>query len=1090
MRKHFAIAAAAAALAGCVCANTVAFWPLEVDSTSGALDLRCTISSWNDFSCGDSSLVSSVPSATTWNIPSPAVESPSRWIFPPLNRTALYASATGASESDVTGPMMAENPSLVSLMDLRHDFTIEGWVKFGKLPANREYVCLFSSGERTAAGTDNAGARGTWFLSLRHTTLNSSNNYVYDFQLYVPTYAGNIVLSPEWSSAADVKSLTNTWHHIALVFRYEDDLSAGRSQFLFYRDGTLLTSTLTNSRRTDSDADAGTHVYLGSRPNPAGGPVYLRSDAAFDCWRISDAALSPSQFLNAEAGTVVRAAKTDSTIAYWNMGVNSDGTIDLADYAGKADLSSSLFDGGTNLYSHLLPSREKAFSGRPPNLSSIAVPENAGCLEAGDAGSYFAAPGFGEELAAASAFTVEGWVKPGELSSGGLVFGTSTSPSVSDGWALKLCDSGGGRFRFTIESAGTLARTPFPGFSFGPETIPWVHLALVRGAGTWTLYVDGVSAGSVPDASSAAAPSEYFRMFSWPGASADDQFFGSIDCVRIVAFALEPRNFMNRSASDRAEPYTASVKALWMLDPSESGLRSDGTDLVGEHVHSFATGTPNYDQTRYAPAPNADFARPVVTNPDRRFTGNSVAGAATSGCVRFREQSPAQTTANRFLVARDSSAVGAFSAGNDFTFEMYIYRTHQPQTIEALMLAMSPVYTSSSFSGAPFFTLTYKPSASGNGVFVQDMTMATSDTKVPSTSSTMITLNTWHHLAITRSVVPGTSGNSTATYNLYLNGALKGTLSATAACRDFSPGMLSFGGRPDVINTVLGRIGPMRLSNRVLAASEFLNAPAEDPDPEPYLFDDRTLAYWPLEYSGGAIDVSNRTERLFMPTNLLAGVSGSDDACCNRIPRPDTNIAERVETNVGSISLADGAFLSVPNVGAQLSLLSAFTVAGWVKWADSDSGVNEAICGTYTEESADGWQLRINRASTVPRLEILAKVNGRWDPVADAVFDHDVSSWTNEWRHVAVSYEPENSERFGVWRVYENGVSCGAATNSCSVKLETVASTTFSISSPAHTAGAYRGISGNVDQWRISRGALNPSEFLVVASPGFFLMFR
>ena len=174
MKMLFTVAAAAVVMAGSAHARTVAFWPLETDS-SGAPSLRCAIAVENDFSCGDSSVVSPIASAVTWNLPSSQVEDSARWIFPPLNHGAVKLTASGASASDMIGPMMADSPNVASLLDLRHDFTVEGWVKFTSLPANKDYVCLFSCGERNSDGTVTAGERGSWFFSLRHTSLNAAN---------------------------------------------------------------------------------------------------------------------------------------------------------------------------------------------------------------------------------------------------------------------------------------------------------------------------------------------------------------------------------------------------------------------------------------------------------------------------------------------------------------------------------------------------------------------------------------------------------------------------------------------------------------------------------------------------------------------------------------------------------------------------------------------------------------------------------------------------------------------------------------------------------------------------------------------------
>ena len=1088
MKMLFTVAAAAAVMAGSVYARTVAFWPLETDS-SGAPSLRCAIAAENDFSCGDSSVISPIASAVTWNLPSAQVEDPARWIFPPLNRGAVKLSASGASASDMMGPMMADSPNVASLLDLRHDFTIEGWVKFTSLPANKEYVCLFSCGERNSDGTVSAGERGSWFISLRHTSLNASNAYVYDYQVYVPTYAGNVVLSPGVTSAS---TFTGAWHHLALVFRYEDEYSSGKSQLLFYTDGNLVTNVLTNARRTDTGSASGSRLYLGCRPDPSDSGVYLRCNASFDCWRVSDEALEPSQFLNAAAGTAVRERKANSTVAYWNLGLKEDGTIDLTDYAGDADLSLAFFNGGTNLYSHLLPSREKAFSGRPPNVSAAttaSLPENSGSLCATDVGAYLAVPGFESQLDAGSSFTVEGWIKPGDLSSDGLVFGTAPTPEVMSGWALCLSDRGGGRFAFTISSAGSFAKRAFPDFAFGPETVSWMHVALVREGGVkWTLYVDGVSVGSVADGGAGVASDGYFRMFSCPGAPRSGQFFGNIDCVRIVPAAIMPKNFLNYTGADRYEP--SGAIALWPMDPSASGLVVDGRDASSGGAHPITSGGTDLDVTLYAPAANPTFAAPVVTNPERLFAGNSAGASLGSGSVRWREGSPT-TTARRSLLTRDSAVCDAISENKSFTLEMYLYRTINPQTWEALMSCFSPSYTLTSLGSSYVFNYTFRPSTAGNGIQVLDAAMGMNDTKVPSTTAAMIGNNVWHHLAITRNVTSGTGGRTNSTYTFYLNGVSKGTLTTNAVSKVVNPGIMTFGGKFDSVNSVGGRIGPIRLSNRVLATSEFLNATAEEPDPAPYLFDDRTIAYWPLEYADGALDVSNRTERLFLPTNSLAGVSGSDEGCCSRIPRPDTNIVSLIDTNVGSLAVAGGAYVAFPDLCAQMSLLSAFTVEGWVKWVDSGDSVNEAICGTYDEATADGWQLRINRNNgAAPRLEIMAKVSGKWKPVADAVFDKDVSAWNGRWRHVAVAYEPETDECLGTWTVYDNGVSCGVATNAFSVKCDSVAANSFMLSSPPSSAGAYRGISGNFDQWRVSRGALTPADFLYVTSGGFFLMYR
>lgn len=951
-------------------------------------------------------------------------------------------------------------------MMLRNDFTLEGWIRLTKLPGDKGW--LYVAGCIPKEGDNNIRP----ILSLRNNSGAVTGAGRYSWQMYIAGSDQQLYAFPAPVAGVndpEVTALTNGWHHLALTFQVRNE--NGKSEWTFFWDGVRKGSTEHNPI---TSTNTGSTFYLGGRGDNG-------TCAAFDYWRLSDEVLTPDQFLNAGgAGTT----PVRRTVAYWPLGHNADGTLDTRDVVGACQLSSGLFDANvaTNRQIEVVPSPDCAFAGNPPN-TTVSLPDgNAGCMQSlGVFQAGLSAVNLGRQLDATNSFTVEGWFKLERRfglqtllknGNGGYLF--NTRGSANRGWALQIWPNknadGDIRLGLYVQDIGN-------SYTFSGnlrEDIDWHHTALVRDLkgedekGTWCVYLDDVQIGCITD------PSEVPPILNEPNLmiggrpGTETCFQGKIDCVRVSRIALAPEQFLN-ATENAASVDDADVLAFWPLNAS--GISLDGRDLKGTYNLTDAPRTANQQ-------PVPDELAPVVSNPDATdiFRGDparsngSAAFNVGSGHARAFLSGTSREVCDRFLNTADA-----------YTFECYVYRTEDVNSTWELIFA-SANRNGNDATGVGL-NFTYR----NNGFVLWDTQRMNkgADTPFPNSTANDIPLNAWTHIALTYKK----TGSAASQYECFVNGKSKGVI-AHASAKNGGHRSFMLGGRPWSGNSFKGRIAHVRLSRGALEPSEFLCAEPE----RPISNDPFTLAYWPLDAQGETLDLSSRVEaRYGLQRGSSFGTTGAataSESARRSVPNPDatTGFDGNPKANAGSVTLTQG-HLTAENLGLQTDVGRSFTVEGWLKWRNAGGATNEMVCGTFSDSSRAGWKLEIDKSGAFPSFAVYARGYGAVSVIARGSFGVDVSEWEGTWHHLALVCDPYAGDT-GEWRLFLDGKAAGTPVANfwrpCNGLLATQL---FGLGSVATTAGETSCLAG-FDMWRVSRGALEPDQFLFAQLPGTFVIVR
>lgn len=492
--------------------KTVAYWRL--DSQNGTLNLKSFVNSAYTLAAqGAAPLATNAHFAGT---------------LPNSDKSADFIGNARTNSGSVCYDSAAASrylraPNLGYKVDLTNSFTVEGWVRRTVNPgANFYYV---------------AGARdgGTgWMLSLR------SDNGSIRYHLHANRGIGTSLDAyfPNGNVTADFG-----WQHLALTY---DCTLAGRGVWEFFVNGAS-SGALTNLALPTVSHNYSAFNLAG---RPAGANTFL---GLLDCWRVTDAVLTPAQFLNADVDRPI----VPKTLAYWKLD-SAGGTADLAS---SVDTRFGLFgaNGGataTNIQARLRipnPDASPDFIGNPTNHSGAVffrapgVEPNSRCAYA----SYL-----GLRVDPVNSFTTEGWLRLHDEATTNVFFFVTGNRRASNGWMLTL------RYDALAE------KTKFHLFAQSPDGLfierfydaadvtgqrDWKHVALVHdraGAdlGTWELFLDGTSQGTLTNNVFArvAYPSIDYELGGRIGGGVgSDSTPGCFDAWRVVDQPLTPAQFLN-----------------------------------------------------------------------------------------------------------------------------------------------------------------------------------------------------------------------------------------------------------------------------------------------------------------------------------------------------------------------------------------------------------------------------------------------------------------------------------------------------------------------------------------------------------------
>jgi uncharacterized protein YmfQ (DUF2313 family) len=257
----------------------------------------------------------------------------------------------------------------------------------------------------------------------------------------------------------------------------------------------------------------------------------------------------------------------------------------------------------------------------------------------------------------------------------------------------------------------------------------WHHAALVRSGGTLTLYLDGVSQGSIADTSNyGQVGSTNYPLFLT---------YGYLDEVRVTkGRALWTGNFTPPTA-----PYTPTP----MVGTAALGLPGlttvDGNTVLLLHCEGtqFATTFTDYSGKNHA----------VTSNGGTRVNNNTGAARFGGGGAEF-----GGTTA--FYLSLDSGVDFAFGLG-DFTIEAWVNLVGLPSTTGATFI----IYDSRDAGAtvAPFVVIDGPTNKFQFGY----------DGAIPITGTTVATTGVWYHVAAVRAA---------GVTKLYVNGVQEGPIYA------------------------------------------------------------------------------------------------------------------------------------------------------------------------------------------------------------------------------------------------------------------------------------------------------------------------
>ena len=302
---------------GIVYAKTVAYWPMTKSSGGSRGVVRCAESSDNDLYVGRPTNVTFGANDLDWNLP-------------PNPHTSGAAAAVGgflvtdmltsAAKSDAA--LTNVNANLAKALAPDHDFTIEGWARLTDLPeATKHYIMLDNSDYTTRQ-------KGGWRWRLTRSSEESIT-----MTIGIAKTASDGYNYYHMTENVSPDSLTNGWHHYAVVFK--EDTVNSQGIWTFYLDGLdrgHVTSIGSNGYfAPDSISYTTPQVGLVGGIQNGWSPI-----GDFACWRVSDEALESEQFLcYGGAGTTVSAGKT---LNYWKLSGTADG-VDGRDFVGTANLS-------------------------------------------------------------------------------------------------------------------------------------------------------------------------------------------------------------------------------------------------------------------------------------------------------------------------------------------------------------------------------------------------------------------------------------------------------------------------------------------------------------------------------------------------------------------------------------------------------------------------------------------------------------------------------------------------------------------------------------------------------------------------------
>lgn len=691
---------------------------------------------------------------------------------PPNSSVALPSGNGGSAYAQSPGACL-RIPDLGTRLEITNSFTVEGWL----CPHRQDYDADVQYIANTRINTKG------WAFALK----NPGNN-TRQLVIFAEDDAG--VLAGDASLSGDLSAWSDTWKHVALVY----DATAGiltQGVWTCYLDG-VRQGCVTNYHIV-SGTSGSSHFHLSGRVG--NGNTFC---GYLDCWRVSQAALSPSQFLNATNG----ATAATGVLALWPLnsadGVYLDGSDVASTNSFNVPVASTYrVTAHTDQAAAPIPNPDAtvAFKGDPAaNPGSIMF--NTPSETAPRAYLSTTDTALRDTLCLTNSFTAEGWFyrtkNPGNWQ---LLFAAATAPSYTiGGMQINLSYRTNGYVLYVNDGTLQVNDVAFPGTTDDKTLNVWRHLALVYDAavtnGIWTLYVNGSSQGTLTNLYAqrrSTASAIYVGGRPWSANS----FYGAIDALRLTKGALAPHQLLN-AAVPPPTPVAPRTLAYWKLD-------SDGTTLdASSQVEPRYSFSPN----AYAPAgTEAQFKR-FVPVPD-----------ATAGFIGD---------------PRANAGSAAFSGTDYLRIQNLGYRTELDTafTIEGWMFWSNQTATAVQTIAGTRFDTSYgwRLTLNKNGSTATFRLFCQTPTQTPIldagfTFDAQLLAGAWHNLALTYAP----RRNNTGTWELFVDGTSAGT-----APNQFYPAVLHqshwfvLGGTSAGAEAFDGLLDCWRVTEGALAPDQFL----------------------------------------------------------------------------------------------------------------------------------------------------------------------------------------------------------------------------------------------------------------------------
>lgn len=543
-------------------ADTIAYWPMNL-TVSGS-NRYVTDSTANKYNL-------TVRSSTLGEVP--FSDNDTGWTLPPnpdpvgAESTQKLTSETGLKDDTNYKAVLTGAAAICAAMAGDGDFTFEGWFRPTALP---------ESGQKYLFANCGLGAKGGWAWQFCAPDANGLVAFKVDYNC-LDTGRKTYAIADEVRS----DELLNKWNHYALVHVAEKSDTSG--EWLFYLNGHLR-GRVDVPRLTENAQGKNGFAFSGTNSGTA---QQLIGDLT--CWRASDTALGPGEFL-----CDVSQART---VCYWTMGSSGsfvanttgpDGDLTLRD-ASLGGVSFAANDIGWT---------------RPPNPDPLT--DNTGvwlsdqkmAIGPGEplakTGSYQPVLSCANDvldaaLAPTNDFCIEGWYRATELPAGekaNHMFVFSTYGSYG-GWVWNLYGAdGNGQCAVKVtqevgkrDGSASSRVTSALGAVDAAELTSWNHYALVYRAGQcrWKFYFNGKLVGSAvgPVIDDMPARSPTVTLFGCASGTAQIPI-GEVTTWRVTRGTVDHSQFLLGGSTDlNRYVWTGANGGVWSTATAGNGNWKD-----------------------------------------------------------------------------------------------------------------------------------------------------------------------------------------------------------------------------------------------------------------------------------------------------------------------------------------------------------------------------------------------------------------------------------------------------------------------------------------------------------------------------------